>query len=132
MSLMPERPREDGPQGFSLDVVGIGALNLDYIASSNSLSTQPTSLEARVSGSVADSTPLFEWGAETLVEEQAIYDQLASVNAASLDVSLGGSSFNAIFALARMQIGIRLGYVGIAGRVLIPGLSSLQQFDLLG
>jgi sugar/nucleoside kinase (ribokinase family) len=66
------------------------------------------------------------------VDERTVYAALKEVSAPSLDVTLGGSAWNAIFALSKMQLGLRLGYVGVAGRVRVPGISSLQQLEILG
>lgn len=133
-------PAEDGdpwtndPSQFDLDVVGVGAFNLDYIAGVPSQTAGPPaqSLRSRIAAVFADADPPFEWGTERLVDEAAMYTALAEVNAVSLDATLGGSAFNAIFALAQMKLGLRLGYVGVAGRVPIPGMSSIQQLAGLG
>lgn len=119
---------------FDLDVVGIGALNLDYIANVSALTPRPASQPwaARIADLfVADDVP-FEWGTERSVNEQTIYRALEEANAVSLDAALGGSAFNAIFSLAQMKLGLRLGYVGTAGRVPLPGMSSVQQLDAVG
>jgi sugar/nucleoside kinase (ribokinase family) len=126
--------RAGGQDGFALDVVGVGALNLDFIATVAAVpvDTEAISVRARLERLLAGSTPPFEWDAETLVDEKTIYAALEEVSTTSLDATLGGSAFNAIFALTQMQLGLRLGYVGVAGRVPIPGLSSLAQFARLG
>lgn len=118
---------------FTLDVVGIGALNIDYTvhASAVTVGEGHRSLPLGDSIVVPGSPSPFEWGTESVVDEKTIDAALEDVSTASLDATLGGSAFNAIFALARMKLGARLGYVGVAGRVPIPGLSSLQQLDLL-
>jgi sugar/nucleoside kinase (ribokinase family) len=122
----------DAPH-FDLDVVGVGAFNLDYIANvaTPAAGATPGSLEAQIAALFADKAPPFEWGVEHLVDEETMYAALAEVNAVSLNATLGGSAFNAIFALAKMKLGLRLGYVGVAGRVPIPGMSSLQQLEAL-
>ncbi|WP_237320729.1 PfkB family carbohydrate kinase [Streptomyces sp. JJ36] len=45
---------------------------------------------------------------------------------------LGGSAFNAIHAIAETRAGLRLGYVGVAGRVPVLGMSALRQLEALG
>jgi sugar/nucleoside kinase (ribokinase family) len=122
-----------GANGPILDVVGVGALNLDYIVTATApAGAESATVRSRLERLVAGSTPPFEWGTEIVVDEQTIYAALAEVSTTSLDATLGGSAFNAIFALTQMQLGLRLGYVGVAGRVPIPGLSSVAQFDRLG
>jgi len=126
--------RDGGQEGFALDVVGVGALNLDFIATVAAVpvGTEAASIRSRLERLAAGSSPPFEWGAETVVDEKTIYAALEEVSTTSLDATLGGSAFNAVFALTQMQLGLRLGFVGVAGRVPIPGLSSLAQFVRLG
>jgi sugar/nucleoside kinase (ribokinase family) len=129
-SAAPQNPSS----AFSLDVVGIGALNVDYIASSTGVpvgvDTPP--LMSRLRDLVVQETGSFEVGTETSVDEKTIYAALEEVSTVSLDATLGGSAFNAIFTLTQMQLGLRLGFVGVAGSAPVPGLSSLVQFDRLG
>lgn len=134
MEQTMEQTPARGGGGLVLDVVGVGALNLDYLATASAVpvGTETTSLRTRLERLVASSTVPFEWGAEIVVDEKTIYAALEEVSTTSLDATLGGSAFNAIFALTQMQLGLRLGYVGVAGRVPIPGLSSLAQFGRLG
>jgi sugar/nucleoside kinase (ribokinase family) len=54
------------------------------------------------------------------------------VDHALLESSLGGSAFNAIFALAKLNLDLRLGYLGLAGRVPIPGRSGVAELAALG
>jgi hypothetical protein len=126
--------RDGGHEGVALDVVGVGALNLDFIATVAAMpaGTETASIRSRLERLAASSSPPFEWGAETVVDEKTIYAALEEVSTTSLDATLGGSAFNAVFALTQMQLGLRLGFVGVAGRVPIPGLSSLAQFVRLG
>src|SRR6266542_1727337 len=123
-----------GSTGFRLDVVGIGALNLDYISSASSgpQAGANDSLRRRITAIASTAAPSFQWGTETFVGERTVYAALEEAGPASVDVALGGSAWNAIFALAKVAIGLRLGYVGVAGRMRVPGISSLQQLELLG
>src|SRR5256885_17198714 len=54
------------PQGFTLDVVGIGALNLDYIANASLLAEQQRtqSMTSRIAELVGMAGPPLEWGTE--------------------------------------------------------------------
>lgn len=97
-----------------LDIVGIGAINLDYIASASSKVGET---------SVTDLPGLFEWGSEHSVEEEWISAALERLGVDGLHPFLGGSSFNVIHALASMGLGLRLGFVGVAGSSPVPGIS---------
>jgi precorrin isomerase len=44
---------------------------------------------------------------------------------------LGGSAFNAIHAIAKTKAGLRLGYVGVAGRVPVIGRTPSALLSLL-
>lgn len=107
------------------EVVGFGALNVDYIASASRLS-------ARMAEQVSESTARFEWNTEGPVDELTISKAIQRLGASSLDASLGGSAWLTIFTLAQMRLGLRLGYVGVVGRIETPGLSFVRQMDLLG
>jgi sugar/nucleoside kinase (ribokinase family) len=118
---------------FALDVVAIGALNLDYIISSSNLPDErSTRLSKRIMDLLDADQPLPEWGTETSVDERTVYAALEAVNASSLQTALGGSAFNAIHTIAQLELDLRLGYVGTAGRVPGRGLSSVQKLEALG
>jgi sugar/nucleoside kinase (ribokinase family) len=104
------------------DVIGFGALNIDYIASASKLS-------AKLADQVAEWGERFEWNVEGPVDDSTVRRIMDEFGAGSLDASLGGSAWNTIFALAKMRINVRLGYVGVVGRVDIPGLSFLREMD---
>jgi sugar/nucleoside kinase (ribokinase family) len=120
--------------GATLDVVGIGALNLDYIASASVMGGPASSLPltARISRLLESASLTLEWGTEHQVDNRAIHAAIEAFSSARPDTSLGGSAFNAIYAMAQTQVGLRLGYVGVAGRVPVLGMSSIQQFDAYG
>lgn len=134
---MPE-PRDHLSSGarndFTLDVVGVGALNLDYIANAPAISgqTRSHSLTTHISKAINYMDPPLEWGTEISVDSDTIHAAIEAVSSARPDTSLGGSAFNAIYAIAKAQAGLRLGYVGVAGRVPVIGVSSIQQFEALG
>ncbi|MDG4788520.1 PfkB family carbohydrate kinase [Micromonospora sp. WMMD1102] len=102
------------------EIVGFGALNVDYIASASRLSQ-------RMAERITESVARFEWNREGPVDEEVINDAIAHLGVASLGYSLGGSAWLTIFALAQMGVSLRLGYVGVVGRVEAPGLSFLRQ-----
>jgi len=112
------------PTDRAPDIVGFGALNIDYIASASRLSH---SMAERVT----ELTARFEWNREGPVDETTITDAMQNLGAASLNSSLGGSAWLTIFSLAQMRLGVRLGYVGTVGRVEAPGLSFIGQMDEL-
>ncbi len=110
-----------------LDVVGIGAVNLDVIVTAAAASAR-ADLELLLAGVPGG----LDWGAEVFVAESTVYAAVEAVGAAALTATLGGSAFNTVHALARLGRDLRLGYVGVAGRVPVPGLSSLALLDRLG
>ena len=119
------------PSGFRFDVVGIGALNLDYIAGTAATAgaSREHSLTARISDLVGQEREPLEWGVERQVDSRTIHAVIEAVSSSRPDTMLGGSAFNAIHAIAKTKAGLRLGYVGVAGRVPVIGLSALQQLD---
>ncbi|BBC29218.1 hypothetical protein SGFS_005090 [Streptomyces graminofaciens] len=106
------------------DIVGFGALNVDYIASASRLSN-------RMAEQISESTARFEWNTEGPVDELTIRRVIERLGASSLDASLGGSAWLTVFTLAQMRLGLRLGYVGVLGRIETAGLSFVRQMDLL-
>jgi sugar/nucleoside kinase (ribokinase family) len=121
--------------GFALDVVGVGALNLDYLSHSDAavgVDDVWVPLSTRIAELIDDGRPAPDWGTEAAVDETTVYAALEAANPSALQTSLGGSAYNAIYALAQMHLDLRLGYVGVAGRVPGPGLSAVQQFETLG
>jgi sugar/nucleoside kinase (ribokinase family) len=109
----------------SPDVIGFGAMNVDYIASVSTLS-------GKIADIVGESTARFEWGAEGAAEEGAIRQAMERIGQESFTASLGGSAWLSVYSLAHMKVGLRIGYVGYAGRVAAPGLSFVREMDRLG
>lgn len=138
MSNSPDSSAAEAAQaddGFAFDVVGVGAFNLDYVATSpGAPHGQPfTRRLADLLGRGPDTAggPL-EWGVEHQVDSDVMHAVIEAASSSRPDTVLGGSAFNAIHAIARMKAGLRLGYVGVAGRVPVIGLSVAQQLDSLG
>ncbi|GAB3847439.1 carbohydrate kinase family protein [Dactylosporangium cerinum] len=104
---------------FRFDVVGVGALNFDSIA--------PVSAAARnlLRGAV-------DWGAECRVGAATVDAAMRTVHAAAVRVAVGGSAYNTVAALAHTGAGLRLGYVGVAGRLPVPGAPILERLHRLG
>lgn len=116
---------EQFAQAAAPDVVGFGALNVDYIAGASRLSE-------RADERVTELTARFDWNREGQVDEHVITTAIRNLGAASLSHSLGGSAWLSIFSLAQMRAGIRLAYIGVLGRIETPGLSFIDQMDELG
>jgi sugar/nucleoside kinase (ribokinase family) len=127
-------PARTAPEGYAFDVIGVGALNLDYIADDSPLAhgNEKPSLAVRISKIVEQTGPPLEWGTERHVDDRTIYAAIEAASSAQPDTALGGSAFNAIYAIAHTQVGLRLGYVGVAGHVPVIGVSAIQQFETLG
>lgn len=106
--------------------MGVGALNLDLIASASKLSSHLADEQ------VVETTARFEWNFEDTVDEATIDRVLARLGPSSIDGALGGSAWNTIYSLAQMRVGVSVGYVGVAGRTEFPGLSFVRQMERLG
>ena len=121
-------------QAFALDVVGIGALNLDYIhPTDHDLGPRPGArLSEQIASLLEPGQQVPEWGTETAVDESTVYAALEAADTATLQTSLGGSAYNALHTLSQLQLDLRLGYVGVAGRVPGPGPTAVQQLHADG
>lgn len=104
----------------TLDIVGIGALNIDFLAT---VSADVIECDDRIGG--------VEWGTEAAVEEVTLTNVLNSLSNESMTASAGGSAFNSLFALANMKSGLKLGYVGVAGRNPVQGLTPVKDLEQL-
>lgn len=105
----------------SPDIIGVGAVNLDYIIS-------PPATGA-VDRSVTDR---FDFGSERgITSDQA---EALLVDVAPLDpvFSPGGSALNTVASIAAMGTELSLGYVGICGRSAAPGFQFTDWFQTLG
>jgi sugar/nucleoside kinase (ribokinase family) len=109
-----------GPS-LPLDVVGIGALNLDRIATR-------TRLQQLDRHSLAELRERFEHGSERPSRAEEV-DSILSRSGAYFDYHLGGSAFNAIQALAALSPELRLGYVGVAGETGVDGYDFCRWLD---
>jgi sugar/nucleoside kinase (ribokinase family) len=120
--------------GFIMDVVGIGALNLDYIVEVPHAKSRARfePLADRILRVVGQLGGQLELETEAFVDDRTIKAVLESARALPLRPTLGGSAFTAIHAMARTQVGLRLGYVGVAGNVPVPGLSAITEMSSLG
>lgn len=132
-SSILDRLADGRPDEFALDVVGIGALNLDYIVGSSTAGAlqRGRSMTARISEFLERSGARLEWGVEHQVDSDTIHAVIEAASSSHPDASLGGSAFNAIHAIARTNLGLRLGYVGVAGRVPVIGMSGVRQLEAM-
>ncbi|GAB3169501.1 hypothetical protein GCM10027059_34520 [Myceligenerans halotolerans] len=117
------------------DVVGVGAINLDYIVGAGSaergVAGQP--LPARIARLMARRGRNVEPGTEHMVDGETVSEVLEeTVSSSARSTVLGGSSFNAIQAISQTSLGLRLGYVGVSGRVPVLGMSAVKHLDSLG
>ena len=102
------------------DVIGFGALNVDVIAGASGLSQ-------RSAEKVSESIARFEWNREATMDRDSILEAVSHLGSSSLNFSLGGSAWLTVYALARMKLDLRLGYVGALGRIEAPGVSFRAQ-----
>jgi sugar/nucleoside kinase (ribokinase family) len=108
------------------DLICIGALNVDYLISKRDLLSVDTPL-------LFDIESNFEPGTERPIDESNINDLISRNGLAAFDISLGGSSFNTLYTIAAMNLGLRLGYIGIAGETGIDNLdfcNTLEEFGV--
>lgn len=107
------------------DLIGIGALNLDCVASKTRvLSLQP---------SIADAlSHKFEHKTERPVSEEEIKLTLSQMGISTFETFLGGSAFNTIHTIAAVNPGLRLGYVGVAGNTGVSGLDFVDAMKHFG
>lgn len=95
-------------RGLLMDIIGIGALNIDYIKA------MPWSLSP--SHRLHTLRQDFEPGREEWVSNDNITQRIRKIGTTEFDyMGPGGSAFNTIRCIAQMNLGLRLGYIGIAG-----------------
>ncbi|MDX3355984.1 PfkB family carbohydrate kinase [Streptomyces sp. ME01-24h] len=113
-----------------MDVVGVGALNLDLITGASALNGSP--VLARLGAHMRLRPP--ESGGERMVDEPAVRAGLEWLREQGVPLTPepGGSAFNTLHALARLGRGLRLGYVGVAGRAPLGVPGPLAVLDGLG
>lgn len=113
-------------------VVGVGALNVDYVATHSAMADPDRALAVKRAGSmVAEYAAPLEWGVERTVDADTMRATLAEIDLTSLTATPGGSAFNAVHALARSARGIGLGYVSISGVTPTPGDAPHDHLDRL-
>lgn len=88
-----------------MDVIGIGALNIDYIKSMSVLESLISKLRKE-----------FEPGDELFRSNETIENIIHNFGRDGFDyVGPGGSAFNTIRCLAQLNLGFTLGFVGVVG-----------------
>jgi sugar/nucleoside kinase (ribokinase family) len=116
---------------FDFDVVGIGALNLDYITT-RAITIAGSSIPSRIESMLQGRGQDVELGTERYVDADTIYEAIDAASMGNPQTTLGGSAFNAVRAMAKTQVGLRLGYVGVEGHVPVIGMSFVRQLAELG
>jgi sugar/nucleoside kinase (ribokinase family) len=118
---------------FLWDIVGIGALNLDYIVSDCLApdSGPAESIVTSISKLLNELNPPLAWNTERTVSAREIELALSAIPTTA-EVALGGSAFNTICTVAAMQLGLRVGYVGVTGQTPRNAPSFLRRFQHLG
>lgn len=107
------------------DIVGIGASNFDFIASNSALS--------KASGDpIIELGHQFEWSEEQFVDAETFERVLKRLDPNALEVRLGGSAFNTMNALGRMQLDLTLGYVSLLAKSSLADVSHQDELDQLG
>lgn len=118
---------------FAMDVVGIGTLNLDYIASSGAVSSlRLGSFQDAIRHLIIDCGIEMEFGIETFIDARTMNKILKMDGLPQLQTALGGSSFNTLCTLGQVRVPLRLGFVGAAGHVPVQGLSVIEEMAALG
>jgi sugar/nucleoside kinase (ribokinase family) len=107
------------------ELVGIGALNLDLIATQRRLMMLGPHL-------LGELRSRFEHGTEQPVDKEVIEILLSQMGSRTFDAFLGGSSFNVVHTMASTNPGFRLGYIGVAGRTEILDLDFCDALEELG
>lgn len=93
---------------LALDIVGIGAINLDLIV--------PASATSREVGA------RFEVGEELQVDAERLNKLLPTIDQGAMFASLGGSAFNTLRALGALDPQLRLGFVGVRATPRLEGV----------
>lgn len=91
---------------MSLDIVGIGALNIDLIIARRTVANSAVIRELQESS---------ERDTESTRDDQYLATVLSKVGLENCRVVLGGSAFNAIRAVRALGSQLRVGYLGVAG-----------------
>lgn len=90
------------------DLIGIGALNVDYIITQERLQGLDPDLKWRFA-------EMFEHNREEPVSESELQKLIEEIGRHKFDICLGGSAFNVVQAATALSPGFRLGYVGVSG-----------------
>src|SRR5260221_10988391 len=93
------------------DLIGIGALNLDLIVSIKRLQQYGDSKL------VSNLVEKFIKEQEKKISPEDTAQIMSNLDDRTFDPSLGGSAFNAVLTIASMHLGLRLGYIGVAGKI---------------
>ena len=103
------------------DVIGVGAVNLDYIVSPPATGVVDRSVFDR-----------FDFGSERGITSQEAETLLADLAPLDPVFSPGGSALNTVASIAAMRSELSVGYVGICGRAAASEFRFSDWFQALG
>ncbi|HEY8546932.1 MAG TPA: PfkB family carbohydrate kinase [Acidimicrobiales bacterium] len=81
---------------------------------------------------MVETSARFEWNLEDTVDLDEFERVRDTLDQDNVQYFLGGSAWNAIYSLAKMGVGLTLGYIGVAGRTEVPGLSFVREMERIG
>lgn len=100
-----------------LDLIGIGALNIDFFVKRKGLGR---ALQVDLDG-------VLENHSERFVEMQVVDSYIQNIGIDNCRTQLGGSAYNATRTVASLDLGLNVGFVGCAGTT-IHGISVPESF----
>jgi sugar/nucleoside kinase (ribokinase family) len=108
-----------------VDIVGLGAINLDFIIdSTQTQKLNPRDRDYRLAS--------FEQGIERGVSQEVVQEALERLSDLSPKISPGGSALNTVATVASTSAPISVGYVGVCGRSPDAGFDFANWFSVLG
>ncbi len=100
----------------SPDIVGIGAVNLDYIIDPRTPDDRALpALTAETRGAVDNALAAFDYGSERAIGDDDADRLLAALAPLQPRPGPGGSALNTMASIAAMRSGTSVGYVGVCG-----------------
>ena len=110
--LQQKRPLEETivNEGPIYHFIGLGALNIDYILPKKKIE----SLRQHTKGIFEDD---FEPGTERSINLETVEKRINRIGITNFEKFCGGSAFNTIYAMSSLKEDLKLGFIGIAGRV---------------
>ncbi|MHC1720945.1 MAG: carbohydrate kinase family protein [Clostridiaceae bacterium] len=109
---------------MKVDIIGIGSLNLDYMATAKRINSLPPDI-------VDETMKKLEYGAEKIDDLDYIKDVMSNLGPDTFSIALGGSAFNTIRAMAAIGSGMKTGYMGVACNTEVKGLNFMETMKRL-